>query len=400
MVIRRLLTILWIIFVGDSGLAVTAEEFPFEVSELEQREVYHSPQSPGFTSWVGAWTMPDKSLMICFTQATGPIEGRRRAPPEVQHQLSWPPGGLAGYDMTGLEMRNVHLRSYDEGESRKQVSADRFETCMNGITGEAQTALNDGTILRGVWGYYLPYDPDLPKTGYLERSSDRSRTWGEPEVLLDSAKFSAWPKRIRVLSDGRLIVLGGVAHVPANSRTRTEYNGLFEPLLLVSDDDGKTWNGPIPVISEAYRGNWGGEEFDAAELPGGDLLCIFRRMNPEGGGEVRWQGRLKKSGETWTPDEPGPAPFPHSGHPDLLATAEGAILHVATSGVHATVDAGDTWHELDVPGTAYYPRSIQSATGRIFVFGHVGGDDPYGQRDQSIVMSSFRLEQRDRSPAD
>lgn len=33
-------------------------------------------------------------------------------------------------------------------------------------------------------------------------------------------------------------MLGGVAHVPANSRTRTEYNGLFEPLLMVSSDQG------------------------------------------------------------------------------------------------------------------------------------------------------------------
>ena len=31
-----------------------------------------------------------------------------------------------------------------------------------------------------------------PKTGYLERSSDGTKTWGKPEVLLDAAKYSAW----------------------------------------------------------------------------------------------------------------------------------------------------------------------------------------------------------------
>ena len=106
---------------------------------------------------------------------------------------------------------------------------------------------------------------------------------------------------------------------------------------------------------------------------------------------MRWQGLLKKSGNTWVPREVGPAPFPHSGHPDILATREGPILHVATTGIQYTTDAGKSWRKLNVPGTAYYPRAIQSDDGRIFIFGHVGGDDAYGKTDQSIVMTSFRL---------
>ena len=55
----------------------------------------------------------------------------------------------------------------------------------------------------------------------------------EPEVLLDPGKFSAWPKRLRTLKDGRLIVLGGLARVPADSLTRHEYSRILEPLLIV-----------------------------------------------------------------------------------------------------------------------------------------------------------------------
>ncbi|MCX7426182.1 MAG: sialidase family protein [Planctomycetia bacterium] len=381
------------------SLAAEAEGGSFAAVGHTRQTIYHSPQTPGFTSWVGAWTMPDGSVMISFTQATGPVEGRPRAPKDVQHKLAWPPEGQPGYDMTGLDLRNVHLSSTDAGKTWKQVSADAFKSCMNGVTGEAETALADGTIVRGVWGQYLPYNPELPKTGYLERSADGSKTWGKPEVLLDPKEYSAWPKRIRVLGDGRLIVIGGVAHVPADSRTRAEYSGLFEPLLMVSGDQGKTWKGPIPVVPAEHRANWGGEELDAAELPGGDLLCVFRRADPKGGGETRWQGVLKKSGDTWTPGEVGPAPFPHSGHPELLATREGPILHVATSGIHWTRDAAKTWHQLDVPGTAYYARAVQAADGRILVFGHVGGDDAYGKADQSIVMDSFRLVKKE-SPRD
>jgi hypothetical protein len=119
---------------------------------------------------------------------------------------------------------------------------------------------------------------------------------------------------------------------------------------------------------------------------------VFRRVDPNNRGrEVRWQGLLKRAGDTWTPGDVGPAPLTHSGHPELLATREGPILHVATSGIHWTLDSGKSWHRLDVRGTAYYPRSVQGADGRIFVFGHVGGDDAYGKSDQSIVMDSFRL---------
>ena len=73
----------------------------------------------------------------------------------------------------------------------EKVSEDPFQSPMNGVTGESETALPDGTVLRGVWGYYLPYNPEVPRTGYLERSLDGTKTWGEPEVLLDPAKFSA-----------------------------------------------------------------------------------------------------------------------------------------------------------------------------------------------------------------
>ena len=375
---------------ADSDMTVRAVDH-------SRRTIHHSPQSPGFTCWVGSWSMPDGSIMMCFTQATGPVDGRPRAPEDVLRKLAWPPGGKAGYDMTGLEMRNVHLRSQDGGETWTQVSADRFRTCMNGITGQCEMALADGTVVRGVWGYYLPFDPDLPQTGYLQRSADGTATWGEPEVLLDPAHYTAWPKRVRRLRDGRLVVTGGVARVPANSRTRGEYNRLLAPLLLVSADGGRTWCGPIDVVQGEHRDTWGGEEYDVAELPDGDLLCVFRRMSYDAqrktfGNEVRWQGVLRRDGDSFLPGSVGPAPFPHSGHPELLATQEGVVLHLATSGVHWTADAGRRWHQLNVPGTGYYPRSVQARDGWIYVFWHVGGDNAYGAVDQSIGMDRFRLD--------
>ena len=108
---------------------------------------------------------------------------------------------------------------------------------------------------------------------------------------------------------------------------------------------------------------------------------------------VRWQGLMEKHGDTWKPKRAEPAPFPHSGLPDLLVTIEGVVLHVTEPGVHWTADAGQTWHDLGLPRMAYYPKSLQLPDGRILVFGHLGSDDPYGV-DQAIVMDSFRLKVR------
>ena len=367
----------------------------FAVKDYSRKTIYHSPRTPGYTCWVGCWAMPDKSIMVCFTQATGPVDGRPPAPKEVREKLSWPPRGKPNYDMTGLEMRNVHLRSWDGGETWKKVSADPYTSCTNGCTGPMETALPDGTVLRGVLGHFLTGEPKVPPTGFVQRSRDGTKTWGPPEMLLDPKKCLARPKRFRMLSDGRLMMVGSYINVPADQWRRAGYAGKLAPVhILMLSEDGETWGEPIRVLPQEHRTDRWTEEYDAAELPNGDLLCVFRRLNPDKKikGEVRWQGLLEKRGKTWVPTKKfGPAPFPHSGHPELLATREGVVLHVATTGIHWTGDAGESWHRLDVRGSGYYPRSVQADDGRIHVFGHVGGDDPYGKRDQSIIMDTFRL---------
>jgi hypothetical protein len=388
---RRLITRVLAVIVAWNlfGLATRATADEFVAVEHKRQTVYHSPEKPGFTSWVGAWVMPDGSLMTCFTQATGPLKDRAQAPKDVQAKLNWPPKGAPAYDMTGLDLKNVHLRSTDAGKTWKEVSADPFKSCMNGVSGEAETVLPDGTVIRGVFGFYLPYDPDLPKTGFLQRSTDGTKTWGKPEVLLDPKKYTAWPRRIRVLRDGRIVVLAGVAPLAEGTHTRDELSKKLQPMLVVSSDKGKTWKGPIPMVPKDQPDGWT-EEFDMAELANGDLLAVYRRASDT----KRWQGVLKKTDDTWEVGKVGTSVLPHSGQPELLVTREGPVLHIATTGVHWTADAGKTWTALKVPGSAYYPRSVQTADGRIFLFGHVGGDDAYGAIDQSIVVDSFRLEKK------
>lgn len=357
--------------------------------EYERRTIYHSPQTPGFTSWVGLWMMPDSGIMASFTQATGPTQGwRPRAPENVRRRFAIPNDG---YDMTGLALENVYLRSDDRGKTWDKVSSDPFVSVGNGCV-NGGVVIEHGQVLRSIWGQCLPFW-DVPQTGYFQRSTDGARTWGPPEPLSNDAHVLTWPKRVRVLADGRIVVTGGVTPCDGNDWKWMELTGKLRPCLWVSSDkEGRKWSPPLyllPVGSGSGAGELT-EEVDVAELKNGDLLAVYRRHGTNPRHELL---QLARKGNSWEPKPDAPAmTFPQSGHPELLAVREGVILYVSHAGIWWTADSGAHWSQIpDLPAAAYYPRSVQLADGTIMVIGHVGYDDAYGKSDQSIVMDTFRI---------
>lgn len=365
-----------------------------EAVDYKRQVIYHSPETPGYTCWVYPWVMPDGSIMVSFYQATGPLEGRPRAPMDVQKKLSWPHLSDPRRDLTGLNTTTVYLRSTDGGETWTKVSEVPFKGVINSLV-HGGTALKDGTILRNIYGAYLPYDADVPRTGVVQRSTDGAKTWGKMETVLPPNDYLAYPIGLHTLRDGRVIFLGGVSKGIAD-RPWSEYGPAMEPLLMVSEDQGKTWNGPIQVVPEEHRKDWACEECDAVELTNGDLFWVFRRCAPDQAnkpigerGHTHWQGVTEKCGNSWKPKWVGPSPFPNYGLPNLVAAREGVILYI--NGAHWTADEGKTWQPIkNLPWPAYYSKGLQLADGRVLVFGHIGSDDPYGT-DQKIVLDTFRL---------
>jgi hypothetical protein len=70
-------------------------------------------------------------------------------------------------------------------------------------------------------------------------------------------------------------------------------------------------------------------------------------------------------------------------------------VYLSTTGAKWTNNNGQTWNNLLVNGGAYasryYPNSVQTPDGWIYVFGHNGADNYYGQVDQFVWMDKFRL---------
>lgn len=362
---------------------------------LSRKTIYHSPQKPGYSAWAGGWQMPDGSLMVCFTQATGPVHGRPQAPLELWEKLGIPD---RGWDFTGLNRQQIYLRSVDHGKTWREVSHTSFGGVgASAYGGGATLGLPNGDILRRVNGWDLMGQSGIPLTAYLQRSTDGTRNWGEPQVLLDPTRFTYQISRIRQLADGRLLASGQFWDKPAGSSHKQMDKVRPGLLLMVSSDLGLHWR-RVNVADCDHQTVW--DEWDFAPLSGGNLLAVFRRGDPvHPTREARWQGILQADKDNWTLTQFRPSPLPHSGHPELLATKEGIIVYFATTGVDWTEDAGVHWHPLDAPGfgiykTRYYPRALQARDGTIYVFAHNGWDNRYGEFDQSIDMDHFRLARR------
>lgn len=353
-----------------TGLALAqggaAPTMKVEVADYSEKIIYHSPETPGYTSWVGLWQSLDGKLHCSFNQLTGPKDKPVGSTPV--------------------------LTSADAGVTWTREPGD---LPVGG--GRNLVILPDGTLVRSFW------TGDVNDAGCIKRSTDGGKTWSAPIYFVDPKQYRAWPTIVRQLRDGRLVMMAGVwkrgdgGDVPNPRMTK---------MMYVSRDGGQTWPQQLALMP-TEQGVC--EESDCCELPSGDLFWVHRVEHfpaqataiPAGGARMGepfpngWSDRMQsvvyKWNEGWKAGPATTAPFPHSGFPYVLLTKEDVILHFATDGIYWTADVGGTWTRLDINGSSYYPQALQLADGKILCLGHVGSDDQYGTVDQSIRLQTFRL---------
>ena len=353
---------------------------------FESRKIYQSSQRPSYTSWVsffpgerGQWyltceevTRPDAPLPPCTTQQC--------------YEMALP----AGYDKSAFRMEVVLLESKDNLETWKVISRQqsRFQHSA-GSFGQART--RDGRFLRFAWSCYS-LDPAIRPNEIFYTSSDDGKSWEKMPPFHDP-HFASHPHRLRTLRDGTLVLAvplsprwGAGTDRPIRNAMRLDVNNQMQMMLFFSHDQGRTWDGPLPVF-----GGQNVSETDFVELPNGDLLLFNNSI-------FAFPGRqfIYRSGDRFTP---GPLERVHAGQvPETVClTDAGVLVGCMRPGRYGwSDDLGQTWQRLEgVPNSGlenYQPWMHALPDGRIACAGHLGLDDAIGSRDQYVSLHLFRLE--------
>ncbi len=145
-----------LILFGAMGARCRGAELRVEAIGHTTRVIYHSPETPGYTSWVGLWQLPDGRLRYDFLQLTGP----RKKPLATVPIFESRDGGDTWTHVTDTPTEVVL-----SPEGYLTVSKD---------SGRGMAVLPDGTLVRPVWP---PVDEKA--SGYVERSVDGGKTWAQ-----------------------------------------------------------------------------------------------------------------------------------------------------------------------------------------------------------------------------
>ena len=369
----------WLTVGGRWGVAPDAI-----ISEASDRQVYHSPQTPGWTAWTTLCKLDSGDLLMTFTQVTGDT---KRKP---------------SYNFRGLRRQYVFLRSRDGARTWEKAAAIEQAT-DTALPSSFNTLLQlpSGRLLATLWGRDL--SPQVKGCSVrLEIPPTLSR-WQSQRAVNDPAVNSCAASRLHRLRDGTLVLSyeGRMATTPHS-------NAYHHAGIYVSSDDGKTWQGPH-VVAATTSGLVALPEPDFVELADGSLLFILRVEQYPGASHdhyfpgKRRQVRVARRGDKWVPGPVEETVLPHGGHPDLLRTRDGIVAYHAAEGIWTTMDEGRTWVRQAGPHPVYYPYSVEMSDGRVAVSSHVGGDFAFPpQHDTQIRCLTYRPEktlslvQRDR----
>jgi Neuraminidase (sialidase) len=242
--------------------------------------------------------------------------------------------------------RIMAIRSADNGKTwgKPEVAIDTDVDDRD----PSVCCLKDGTVLLN---WFTLHKNEVAVL--LARSADGGKTWGEPVRLkLDSPYSFACSAPVRELPDGSLI-LGLYCE---DARTKRSFGATVK-----SRDEGKTWT-DLAYIGET-AGVYLDAETDVVPLKDGKLLAALRSSRVDMHYAVS-----DDAGKSWGPVKS----FGFKGHcPYFLRHSGGVILlahRLPATALHWTADEGKTWHgpvQIDTVGGAY-PSMVELPGGLVY----------------------------------
>ena len=369
------------------------------------------PGFGGFCGWPRICRLQDGTLFVAFSAGywhASWVNPRPELPPEhAEYMESQFEGGGTWEAPTGG--RILWTRSRDDGAtwSRPRVLADVPDAYAPG----ALFQHGDGTLYMGAliqtgwfWAGRLPSDPvefvrrmdrTFPEQIAVFRSRDGGESW--EEAGRTSGPFLTRLEHPCSLSEapgGGLWMLVDGHAVPGAPETR------WVMALLHSDDGGATWE-TWSIFGDPERDM---EEGHLARLPDGRLATASR---PWG----LWT-TSDDDGRTWSAprpllDLPVPDGRPHPNavkKGDLLVLSDGTVVLLTCGGpggngqVLYSRDCGETWvtpaadRGFQADPLAYYPSACVLPDDSVFMVGdHQGFPNRFGPFGAEVVACRFRI---------
>lgn len=334
-----------------------------EVSDIDRRIVYRSPEEPSHVAWVGMWQAPDGSISIRFPQLTGnpglepsyaPWYGRSKFPSEGMKDwaematssklTAGPPDALST-----TRLHYITMTTHDQGSNWQEVS---------NVPGTNTEGLKEAR-------------------GYNDRL-----------VLTPKGDLVGRGVATLICRDGRIVDTSGFDDVSVETLAgRKHLLGLHE-----SFDDGKTWT-PMQWISGKYADGrpvtQATEEHSFVELDDGRLLFIIRAdemHHPL----VAWLTR-HADGKYMCDSPVVVTSMPHAGKPNMIRTSDGTIWYWGARHFYS-LDDGKSWQGLPDSQVfpSYYGKMMAAGNHILCITQKDIGDDPYPPlRDASIEQIRF-----------
>ena len=374
---------------GIALLVTTSAAAPFaQATDVEVKEVYHPEERPAYACWTTLWHDPAGNLHLKLAE-------KRRAPNPL-----WQPVPLEFWESIDLPV-DYHM-SFCNGSKDVITEFVVLESADDGATWTesgrsptkvidqfAWTNLPDGRIIRAIHDDDVAFDPDYHPRLRTEVSADGGTTWHvQGEILAEG--FVTKGYRMRALRNGALVMLGlyGAAWGPGRPRARRNavraYVGSERTTgLFVSQDEGKTWSAPwtaFPGITAP--------EPDFVELPSGDLLLLTSTV----GGSPQARQYFHKTERGFLA---GPVfDIVRGTVPERVVLTQSGLLVGAIRGgdYWCSNDEGASWYKIEgLPRCNYQPDMTELSDGRLLCSWHIGGDNFFGELDQWVGTTTFRL---------
>ena len=367
-------------------------------------DVYHSAQTPGCTAWASMFPGERGQWYISCEEVTTP----ETPLPKWSHQGWFERGIPVGYDRSQYRKEIVLLESRDDLRTWQVISRQEWRGDESaGDYGSART--QDGRFLRFVWACYSLDERSKPNEIFYT-SDDDGKSW-KKEAPFHDEHFVSYAHRLRTLRDGTLVLAvpleprwGAGTEFPVRGCTNLNALGGMQMTLWFSYDQGRAWDGPLPI----YAGQ-SVSETDFVELPEGHLLCINNSIFANPGRQI-----IYRDGRRWAPGSmeratntrklsDGPLPEGTKNEdcswvPETVCLTEDGILVgcMRCSIYQWSDDLGLTWWPLEgAPNLSpemYQPWIHYLGDGRIVCAGHYGHDDAVKTVDQHILLHEFKLE--------